>query len=412
MEELVECKRCLYKSNHPLNLSFENGICSGCLIHEEKYSINWDLKFEKLNALITQTLLEATDNSYDCIVPIGAGIESYYVLDKVINTLKLKPLAVFYNTHSNSESGIRNLALAKTFFDCDFVQWNPDPNSIKMVTKFTAAEYQNVNYANIAGRTSYPVREAILQKIPLIFWGGHQGVEQVGMFSHHDEVEMNFRYRIDHDLLGVDPNNLENPFSPLGKRQLKHFWYPSDFDINSIDLRGIYLSNYFMWDPAYQNAEIVEKYGFYRESSIASFDKYEYANCSLYSGLHDWLKHFKFGYSKVTDHASREIRHGRISRKEAKHLVSLYEKGLIFNDLELFKFLGVEAESFLSMIYSNLNITLGNSINPYHKFDEVLTSSPSITDAENYTSFLEPLNIFKKGPQTTNREFISYGKGI
>ena len=31
------CKRCLYSTDHPLGLTINNdGICSGCEIHEEK----------------------------------------------------------------------------------------------------------------------------------------------------------------------------------------------------------------------------------------------------------------------------------------------------------------------------------------------------------------------------------------
>ena len=31
------CKRCLYTSNHPLGITFDDeGVCSGCRVHEEK----------------------------------------------------------------------------------------------------------------------------------------------------------------------------------------------------------------------------------------------------------------------------------------------------------------------------------------------------------------------------------------
>ena len=41
--------------------------------------------------------------------------------------------------------------------------------------------------------------------------------------------------------------------------------------------------------------------------------------------LHDLLKLYKHGYSKVTDHATREIRHKRITREEGLRLVRKYE---------------------------------------------------------------------------------------
>ena len=42
--------------------------------------------------------------------------------------------------------------------------------------------------------------------------------------------------------------------------------------------------------------------------------------------LHDQLKLYKHGYSKVTDHPSREIRHGRLLRALAIDLVRHYER--------------------------------------------------------------------------------------
>ena len=41
--------------------------------------------------------------------------------------------------------------------------------------------------------------------------------------------------------------------------------------------------------------------------------------------IHDVIKLYKHGYSKVTDHASREIRFNRLSRKDGINLVKKYE---------------------------------------------------------------------------------------
>ena len=39
-------------------------------------------------------------------------------------------------------------------------------------------------------------------------WGAHQGLEQVGMFSHLNKVEMTRRYRKEHDLMGYEAEDL------------------------------------------------------------------------------------------------------------------------------------------------------------------------------------------------------------
>ena len=41
-EKVIFCKRCLYSSKHPLGITFNDlGICSGCEIHDEKYTLNF-----------------------------------------------------------------------------------------------------------------------------------------------------------------------------------------------------------------------------------------------------------------------------------------------------------------------------------------------------------------------------------
>ena len=42
------CKNCLYANTHPLGLTInDKGICSGCEIHEEKYNLDWNSRFNK-----------------------------------------------------------------------------------------------------------------------------------------------------------------------------------------------------------------------------------------------------------------------------------------------------------------------------------------------------------------------------
>ena len=47
------CVRCLYSSEHPLNITFnDEGICSGCQIHEEKDMLNWKDRLGKLKKIV------------------------------------------------------------------------------------------------------------------------------------------------------------------------------------------------------------------------------------------------------------------------------------------------------------------------------------------------------------------------
>jgi len=47
-------------------------------------------------------------------------------------------------------------------------------------------------------------------------------------------------------------------------------------------------------------------------------DRYE-------NGAHDYLKWIKFGYGRATDHASKDIRNGHMSREEGIEMVRKYD---------------------------------------------------------------------------------------
>ena len=83
------CKRCLYSTNHPLGLILdEDGICSGCKIHEEKDTLDWEYRWNKLNQIITD-YKSKRKNNYDCIIPVTGANDSYYIVHLVKNKLRL-----------------------------------------------------------------------------------------------------------------------------------------------------------------------------------------------------------------------------------------------------------------------------------------------------------------------------------
>jgi hypothetical protein len=191
--------------------------------------------------------------------------------------------------------------------------------------------------------------------VPLIIWGAHQGVEQVGMFSHEHEVEMTRRYRKDHDLMGFEADDLISIFDTLGEDDVFQYRYPDDHSLNSIGVRGIYLSNFVRWDPKAQHEKMVEEYGYKGASFSRTFDTYDYVDCFNYMGLHDLLKMIKHGFSKVTDHACREIRHGRLSRSEALLLVRHYEQRDVLHIEQFCTWLNINPRSLPFMLDQHRN---------------------------------------------------------
>ena len=135
METSSQCSRCLYDTSHPLGLEIDDkGICSGCLIHEEKDCLDWDHRWNELLELVKNYRCKQKVK-YDCIVPVSGANDSYYILHIVKNKLNLNPLVVTYNKYFNTPIGIKNLANLRTKFDVDVLIQNINPTIVKKITK-------------------------------------------------------------------------------------------------------------------------------------------------------------------------------------------------------------------------------------------------------------------------------------
>ncbi len=345
---MIFCKRCVYPDNHPLGLVIDKeGVCSGCRVHEEKATLNWDERYKKLERLVA-LFKNTTGSNYDCVVPVSGARDSYFIVDTVLK-LGLRPLLVTYNRHYNTEVGIRNLAYLRTLAGVDLMTQTVDPATVKKITRATLRKNASMHWHVLAGQSVYPVQVAVRFKIPLIIWGAHQGLDQVGMFSHTDEVEMTRKYRKDHDLMGYEAEDLVGE-EGLTERDLGPYMYPHDKEIEKVGVRGIYLGNYIPWDTKAQHEAMIQKYGYETREQTRTFDTYNDVDCFHYSDIHDYIKFAKWGYGKASDHASREIRWGRLIREEGIELVKKYEH-VEPKTLQLFlDWLGMSHEEFTLLI--------------------------------------------------------------
>ena len=350
MNEIRFCRRCLYGTSHPLGLTLdEEGICSGCRVHEEKDRLDWAERWRKLEAIVEPYHSRAGD-TYDCIVPVTGANDSYFIVHVVKERLGLNPLLVTYNKYFNTPLGIRNLANLRIRFDCDILVQNVNPESVKRITRTALRRAGSIYWPILAGQSVFPVQTAVRFKVPLIVWGAHQGLEQVGMFSHEHEVEMTRRHRKDHDLMGLEADDLPSLFDTLPEADIWQYRYPDDADLHAVGVRGIYLGNYVRWDPKAQHEQMIASHGYGTARFARTFDCYDYVDCYNYMDLHDQLKLAKHGFSKVTDHACREIRHGRLTRDEGLALVRKHEQAPL-RHLELFcDWLGVDRRGLQGLV--------------------------------------------------------------
>lgn len=357
------CTECLYPNTHPLGITFNNdGLCSGCIIHKEKFEIDWIKKQNELKILLNE-YKNVSQNNWDCVIPVSGGRDSFFIVDLIKNKYKMNPLLVTYNKHYNSHTGNRNIAYLKTIFDCDHITLTIDPRIIKKLTQYTLKYFGSIYWHCIAGEIVFPVRIAVNFKIPLIIWGVHQGVDQVGMFSHHDMVEMNRRYRLEHDMMGFVADDIINNQSNLNENDLSPFIYPHDNEIEAIGVKGIFLSNYIPWDTKKQHELMIQKYDYKTLNLERTIDTYNDVDSLIYTDLHDYIKYVKHGYGKITDHLTREIRWKRISRNKAIDVLHEYSLDNKPNFLsEFLEWLDMNENTFFKIIESFRNDVLWEKI--------------------------------------------------
>lgn len=358
------CRRCLYGTDHPLGLVIDNdGICSGCRVHEEKDRLDWRERWDRLEAAV-KPYRSRDPRNYDCIVPVTGANDSHFILHVVKDRLKLNPLLVTYNKYFNTRLGIRNLANLRIRFNCDILVQNVNPVSVKNITRTTLRQFGSMYWPILAGQTVFPVQTAVRYKIPLIIWGAHQGLEQVGMFSHEHEVQMTRRYRKDHDLMGHEADDLLSNFDTLTESDIWQYRYPEDQELNDIGVVGIYLGNYVRWDPKAQHEQMIREYDYRTAPFSRTFECYDFVDCFNYMNLHDQLKLYKHGYSKVTDHASREIRHGRLTRAAALDVVRAQEIAAPEHSELFCEWLGVTRSSLRFLMDQHRNRAYWQDVSP------------------------------------------------
>lgn len=404
------CARCLYPENHPLGIIFDkDGVCSGCRIHEEKDQLDWPSRLETLKK-ITRNYKNITRSSHDCIIPISGARDSYFIVDFVINELKLKPLLVNYNGHYNTRMGIRNMSYLKTLLGVDFLHCTVSPHRVKKITRETLKLMGSMYWHILAGQTVFPVRAAVQHKIPLIIWGAHQGIDQVGMFSHLDEVEMTRKYRKEHDLMGFEAEDLLARDNLLDSSDLEQYFYPSDKELAVVGVRGIYLNNYVRWDSKKQHELMIRKYGYETMSQQRTFDTYNDVDSFHYSGIHDEIKMIKHGYGKVSDHVAREIRLKRMTYEEGVDKVNSY-KSKKPKDLNLFlDWIEMDETEYYSIInkFRLVNNKTENKINEkINSFDTQIIDKVRLVKKEECNFQLND----SRQPDIPEDKYILIGRG-
>ncbi len=344
------CSRCTYPTI-AVNLSLDDeGICTACRTAEAFERLTpefWDRRKRKFEQTIA-AIRKQSSSDYDCVIPVSGGKDSYYQAHVMVSEYGLKPLLVTYHGNNYLPEGDENRDKMRHAFDADHLVFGPSVAVLKKLNRLCFRKMGDMNWHAHCGIMTYPIQAAVRFEVPLMIWG-ETAWDISGMFEPEDFVEFSARVRHEHALRGFEWYDLlGDPSELLRERDLSWAKYPSDAEILRVGVRGLYIGNFFKWDPNKHTPLMQQKYDFkisskpfertYRTGSNLD-DRYE-------NGAHDLLKFIKFGYGRASDHSSKDIRTGYMTREQGIEMVRKYDH-VVSQDLYYWlEYVGMSEDEF------------------------------------------------------------------
>ncbi len=309
------CRRCILPNTRP-NLRFdERGVCN-CATKEKKDNIDWADRERKFDFLVEE--VKSIGATYDCVIPVSGGKDSTWQVAKSLD-YGLKPLCVTWKTPARGQVGRKNLENL-IGLGVNHVEFSVDP---VVERKFILKSFERFGTPAIPMHMalhSIPVKVAIGFKVPLVIWGENSAFEYGGDDEKLKGVSLTnewfMRYGVTNATKAGDWVD-----ETLTSHDLEPYCQPSNCELKQSGLKAVFLGYYFRWDPI-EIYEYATRHGFSADSRPKT-GLYAFADIDdeFLITIHHWMKWYKFGFTRLWDNLSLEIRSGRISRGEAIDIV-------------------------------------------------------------------------------------------
>jgi N-acetyl sugar amidotransferase len=342
------CSKCVLPVIAATPVTFdEKGVCSACRVSAQRDAVDWKRRGDLFRELLEEYRSKDGKN-YDCLIPVSGGKDSYWQTHLITKVYGLKPLLVTYHGNNYLPVGERNLLRMREVFDVDHIIVKPSVDVLIKMNRLCFKMMGDMNWHAHCGIMTTPIQVAVRYKVPLLIWGEHGFMDLGGMFSYSDFVEFTAKTRLEHHLRGYDWDDMIEETEGLKERDLLWAQYPSDDEIDAVGVRGVYVSNYHRWEANEHGPLMKELYGW--EESPEPFDRTYRRMSNLddmhENGIHDYLKYVKFGYGRGTDHACKDIRAGKMSRKEGIEMVRKYDHVKSRDLARWLKYVGMTEQEF------------------------------------------------------------------
>ena len=320
---MTYCKGCTYPKV-AVNVKFDkNGFSSIYHTHKAWQNIKKE-EWKKRKKIFEKIVLDIKKNNksnYDCIVAVSGGKDSYYQTH-VIKEYGLKPLLITYNGNNYSPEGEYNRDRMKKVFDADHLIISPSQESLIKLNRLGFNKVGDMNWHNHTGILTVPMQYAVRFKIPYVIYGETNDI--LGIYKPNDYAEYTNRLRIEFAMRGFECDEfIKNNKEGLVSKDMNWAKFPSDREIIENKTRGLYLGNYFKWDPNKNTKMIIKKYGWKpaKKNFERTYRKISNLDDIYENGIHDYLKFVKYGYGRATDHTTKDILTGYMNRNKGVNYI-------------------------------------------------------------------------------------------
>lgn len=194
-----------------------------------------------------------------------------------------------------------------------------------------------------------PLAIAASARIPLVIWGENSAFEYGGT------EEESRGFRLDENWLkkfgvthGTNWNDWTDKF--LTSARMAAYRRPTGEELDRSDVLAIFLGYYLPWDPD-MTRRVAEAHGFKARDEGPLTGYYDYADIDDdHVAVHHWFKWYKFGFTRLFDNLSLEIRNNRLSRADAIEIIRTRGDDTPYREIAtLCEFLEISEDNFFEM---------------------------------------------------------------
>jgi N-acetyl sugar amidotransferase len=294
-----------------------DGVCDACASSRAKAEVDWEAREKDFRQVVANA--KARSRGYDCLIPVSGGKDSTW---QVVRCLEhgLNPLAVTWKTPARTPIGQANLDNLVSL-GVDHIDYQVNP---KVERKFLLAALEKYGSTAVPMHMALfniPLRIASRFDIPLVVYGENSAAEYGG----RDEAQKGFkldrawlrRFGVTHGTTAAD---WVGPL--LSEKEMTPYFGPDDSELEAKGIAAVFLGHYFPWDPV-TSLEWARRHGFRPRAEGPKTGYYDFADIDDdFISIHHFVKWYKFGFTRLWDNLSLEIRNGRMTRERAAAIIA------------------------------------------------------------------------------------------